>query len=180
MWVAPAWGVRAIGAACLLLMGCLVTDEIEIPEEPFCPPSIVSPPAADNPLDEIVRVNLGAGEVDAGTPEETFEVTVRDCNHGETLTAHVFLDARPDFGVPGLVDIEPIEPTGGLERTYEFRIGHNQFVALGGATCHKVELLVSGEFSGLREPERPGDIATAVWWASVTDDGNEPSLASCP
>lgn len=174
-------------------MGCLVTDEIEVEQEPFCPPSIVSPPGADHPLDQIVRVNLSDGtELDGGTAEERFQVTVRDCNVEQDLEAILLFDWRPEVS-PLPEQARPVEGgirgEGSLERDFKFTIAHTELVALRSQrgvrpedpSCHKMELRVSSRLGPFFQPDDdPRDIGRAIWWIAIPVGLEEPELRECP
>lgn len=183
--VAPKWGVRAVCASCLWLMGCLVTDRIEVEEEPLCSPSIVSPPGADHPLDQIVRVVLRDGtELDGGTAEERFQVTIRDCNVDQDLEAVMLLDARPELGGFRGRMLGDIRGNGSLERDFDFVVDHSELAALRTRpeepSCHKVELRVGSRLNFAAEPEDRAEFASAVWWVAIPVGILEPELRDCP
>lgn len=181
--------MRGLAATSCLLMGCLITDDIEFPEEPVCPPAISTPVGASNPLNEIATVSLGStsGEdAGTGTREETFDVTIWDCNVNQLLKALITVDAERD--VPGLglgthFRNEDVPPRGTAERSYSFTFTDDELnnPRVFGDGCHKIELFVSSEFDGFSSrPETMGDIASATWWLIVDtapSDGVEPS---CP
>lgn len=185
MRVAPAHLVRGLSATlCVLSMGCLITDDIEFPEEPFCPPAITSPVNADNPLNEIARVTLGeaAGE-DAGTGmrQETFTVVVWDCNVDQELNYVALVDSLPELGRP--LGVAQADGTLSAEarttqRELSFSFTQTQLSATIGEDCHKIELFVSERFVNTNEPARPGDLATATWWM-IVDDPATMEVPSC-
>jgi hypothetical protein len=53
------------------------------------------------------------------------------------------------------------------------------FDNLPPGACHKIELLVVGEFDGVREPAMAGDVDNATWWVEVTDDLNPVIVEVC-
>lgn len=184
-WVALPWAVRAVCASCLLLMGCLVTDTIEVEEEPLCPPSIVSPPGADHPLDRIVRVVLSDGaDLDGGTAEERFQVTVRDCNVDQDLEAVLLRDPRPELGELNGRLLDHIRGNGSLERDFEFFVSHSELAALRtrqeDPSCHKLELRLGTRINFVGEPEDRREFASAVWWVAIPVGLEEPELRDCP
>lgn len=155
--------------------GCVVTDKIEFELEAPFPPSIVSQPNADNPLNQIARVNLDdplPGAEDAFS----LQVIVRDPNFDETLQYRIFIDAPPPPAAQPVFDEGSIEPSGFLERPQDFAV---PFDNLPPGACHKIELLVVGEFDGVREPAMAGDVDNATWWVEVTDDLNPVIVEVC-
>ncbi len=72
--------------------GCIATSTIEFePVENF-PPSIISQPLADFPLNEIGEINL---DDPVESPEMPLQVIIRDPNFDQTLDYRIFLDAPP-------------------------------------------------------------------------------------
>ncbi len=172
----------ALGLA-LSQMACVVTDPIAFPDEANVPPSIVSRALAANPLDKIVRfdVDQSGSSPDGGAPvpnEKTFEVYVRDPNLTQRLQAKIFVD-----GLGTSLDRE-VPPSAQLARPFEFTVAGSflPLTAEGSGACHKVELLVSGEFRfGSREPLVDDDLAQAVWWVRSIDSGHTTvDMALCP
>jgi len=152
-------------------MGCLITDDIEFPDEVACPPSIETGPAAPQPLNRVIKVDTQADAPDAGVGQVDFEVTIRDCNESQRLQYQALLDYDPDFGgTPAPFSVGTIQP--GTRDPFAFSL---PFSALSGGEggCHKVELFVTTRFVfGDIEPTIPGDIGTATWWLAVTNEAN--------
>jgi len=160
--------------------GCIATDQIEfVPDENF-PPSIISQPLAEFPLNEIGQINL-----DALPPEEPaempLEVIIRDPNFDQTLEYRIFLDGPlppPDAEFP--IQQGNIEPTGFLERPRTFAISYDE---LAPGECHKLELIVAGRFASstveLRSPAEEGDFDAATWWVRVIDSLNPVIVQEC-
>lgn len=151
--------------------GCIATSTIEFePDENF-PPSIISQPTAEYPLNEIGELNL---DDPVDTPEAPLDVIIRDPNFDQTLEYRIFLDAPPDLPV----DFDVIDPVGSLERPRTFSIPYD---SLAAGLCHKVELVVVGMFASFVEPRRPvqeGDVDQATWWIRVIDADN-PIAGEC-
>lgn len=171
--------VRGLAAVCVLSMGCIVTEEIDFPDEPDCPPSIVSPAGVDHPIGEIIVLTLGdevTNDAGVGAPELEFEVLVRDCNVDQALTYNVWLDfLRAGGSIRGdpVLSNETLAATGSATREpLIFQVSQTR-LALEPTMdfeCHELELFVSSEFTveGFgREPRTPGDIDTAAWWIAV-------------
>lgn len=150
--------------------GCIATDRIEFePNENF-PPSIVSQPDAEFPLNEIGQVNLD----DPLPPEQAAEILlqtiIRDPNFDQTLQYRIFLDSPPPPASEIPILSGNIDPSGFLARDREFAIPYD---ALAPGICHKIELVVVGQFASFVEPRRPvdpGDFDQVTWWVEVTDD----------
>jgi hypothetical protein len=158
--------------------GCIATSTIEFePVENF-PPSIISQPLADFPLDEIGRINL-----DPAPPTELTEmpldVIVRDPNFDQTLQYRIFLDSPEPPAAEFAIQQGDVEPTGFLERPRTFAISYDE---LAPGECHKIELVVVGEFASnvaQRRPVEPGDVDQATWWVEVIDANNSVILVEC-
>lgn len=186
MRVAPAHLVRGLSATlCVLSMGCLITDDIDFPEEPFCPPAITSQVNADNPLNEIARAAPpGATTTDGGlgVREEVFEVDVWDCNVDQDLEYLVIVNSNPD--VPGRLfgDLQitgAIESQGTALRSLTFKLSDAELTMFEEG-CQKVELFISEEFESFSvRPRRTGDLATATWWLIVDDDPADSMEFAC-
>jgi hypothetical protein len=155
--------------------GCIATSTIEFePVENF-PPSIISQPLADFPLNEIGEINL---DDPVESPEMPLQVIIRDPNFDQTLDYRIFLNAPapPEAEFP--IQEGEIDPTGFLERPSEFFISYDE---LDPGECHKIELVVVGKFASnveQRRPVEPGDIDQATWWVEVTDSDN-PIAVGC-
>ena len=146
--------------------GCIATDKIEfVPEENF-PPSIISQPNAAFPLNEIGQINLD-DPLPPGEPAEMpLQVNVRDPNFDQTLQYRIFLDAPPPPGAEVPLQSGVIEPTGFLDRPRTFTISYDE---LAPGECHKIELVVVGEFANFvdRRPVEEGDFDQVTWWVEV-------------
>jgi hypothetical protein len=146
--------------------GCIATSTIEFePVENF-PPSIISQPLADFPLNEIGEINL---DDPVELPEMLLQTIIRDPNFDQTLDYRIFLDAPdpPEAEFP--IQEGEIDPSGFLERESEFAIPYD---LLDPGICHKIELVVVGKFASRveqRRPVEPGDVDQATWWVEVTD-----------
>ncbi len=148
--------------------GCVVTDKIEFELEAAFPPSVVSQSNAENPLNQIARVNLD-DPLRVSDDAFNMQVVVRDPNFDETLQYRIFIDAPPPPAPQPVFDEGSIEPSGFLERPRDFAV---PFENLAPGACHKIELVVVGAFDGIREPEVPGDFDNVTWWVEITDDLN--------
>jgi len=149
--------------------GCIATNTIEFePAENF-PPSIISQPLADFPLDEIGQINLD-DPLPPGEPAEMpLQVIIRDPNFDQTLEYRLFLDAPPPPEAERPIQEDAIEPSGFLERPRTFTISYDELIA---GQCHKIELVVVGMFASnveQRRPVEPGDFDQATWWVEVTN-----------
>lgn len=157
-------------ASCVALAaaatGCVTTNPVEFSAEQNFPPSVVSQPNAEYPLREIGQLNL---DDPVETPELPLEVIVRDPNVEQTLEYRIFLDSENPPGTEFPIDDGEILPEGGfVEREETFTIPYS---ALTAGVCHKIELVVVGDFASFVEPRRPveeGDVDDATWWVEVT------------
>jgi hypothetical protein len=157
--------------------GCLITDDLDIPEETNFPPSIVSDRAADPalPIEEIVVLRLDEVE------SLTFPVIVRDPNIEEPLEWLVLLNFV-DGASPQLLDGGNIAPSGSIERQFDFTLDGADLSRLTPGECHKIELRVSRAFQGGFDfylPEEPGDLDVAVWWIDSVDESSPTLLSNC-
>lgn len=158
--------------------GCIATSEIDFaPDENF-PPSIVSQPLAEFPLNEIGQLNLD-DPLPPGEPAEMpLQVIVRDPNVDQTLEYRIFLDSSPPQPEIPIVD-GLVPPEGGaVERPEAFAISYD---SLAAGVCHKIELVVVGQFASFVEPRRPveeGDFDEVTWWVEVIDSDN-PIATAC-
>jgi hypothetical protein len=163
----------ALGAAACS-GGCIATSTIEFdPAENF-PPSVVSDPSADFPLNRIGQINL---DDLVETPEMPLQVIIRDPNIDQTLDYRMFLDSPPAPEVP--FNSGEVLPSGFVERPTVFFVPHD---LLGAGRCHRIELVVVGEFDSFVEPRRPaeeGDFDDATWWVEVIDEGNPVIVEQC-
>ena len=159
--------------------GCIATSTIEFePEENF-PPSIVSQPGADFPLNEIGQIN--ADPLPPGEPAEMpLQVIIRDPNVDQTLEYRIFLDSLPPAPEFPFDQGEILPESGSVERPNDFFIPYDSLTPAG--VCHKIELVVVGEFASFVEPRRPvqeGDVDQATWWVEVTDSDNLVIVQEC-
>lgn len=154
--------------------GCIATNQIEFaPEENF-PPSIVSEPTAEFPLNRIGEINL---DDPVETPEMPLQVIIRDPNFDQTLDYRMFLDSPPAPEVP--FNDGEVPPSGFLERPTVFFVPYD---LLTPGECHRIELVVVGEFDSFVEPRRPaqeGDFDEATWWVRITDSDNLVIVQDC-
>jgi len=156
--------------------GCIATSTIEFePVENF-PPSIVSQPLADFPLNEIGQINL---DDPVESSEMPLQVIIRDPNFDQTLDHRIFLDAPAPPAAEFPIQEGEIDPTGFLERPSEFFISYDE---LDPGECHTIELVVVGKFASnveQRRPVEPGDIDQVTWWVEVTDADNPVIVEQC-
>lgn len=162
-------------AACCVLAGCITTGPINFEEEDNVPPCISSSPDASFPLNEIGDLNL---DEPSSTQELPLQTIIVEANLEQVVQYRVFLDSPPPpFSDSPILDGN-IAPNGFLAREATFSI---PFSVLTPGTCHKVEVLVSGAFSGFVEPRRPlepGDVHQATWWIRVVDQ-DQPIAGIC-
>jgi hypothetical protein len=158
----------ALGAAAFT-GGCIATNTIEFdPAENF-PPSIISQPLAEFPLDEIGEIDLDDPLPPEEPAEMPLEVVIRDPNFDQTLQYRLFLDAPEPPAVERPIQEGEVEPSGFLERLRTFTVSYDELVP---GECHKIELVVVGQFASnveQRRPVEPGDFDQATWWVEVTD-----------
>lgn len=161
--------------------GCIATSPVEFDPPQNFPPSIISQPLADFPLNEIGEVKLDDPLAPEEPAEVPLQVIIRDPNFDQTLEYRIFLDGPlppPQAEFP--IQQGNIEPTGFLERPRTFAISYDE---LAPGECHKIELIVVGRFTmsrvELRSPEEEGDIDAATWWVRVTDSDNPTILQEC-
>jgi hypothetical protein len=158
-------------AASVLGSGCIATNTIEFESENF-PPSVVSQENAEFPLDKIGEIEKKDDPLPPNEPAEMpLEVIIRDPNFEQTLEYRIFLDGPPPPPQPERPIQEGfIDPIGILERPWTFAIPHE---VLTPGECHKIDLIVTGEFLSdtveQRPPAEPGDFDLATWWVKVTD-----------
>jgi len=163
----------------LALTGCLAFDEVELPEIPDYPPSVVDDMRTPYPSTGIVELDFS---VDPAPDSLQLMVILRDPNISQTLTYRVFVDGQPNE--QGLVVSETVDPTLPVhlmdrEVTVEVPIAR-----LRDTGCHRVELIVSGGFGtgvDLRAPALTNDFASLVWWVRSSDTvGSNIDLQACP
>jgi hypothetical protein len=159
--------------------GCIATNTIEFDLEENFPPSIISQPTAEFPLNEIGQLNLD-DPLPPGEPAEMpLEVIIRDPNFEQTLEYRIFLDSPPPPAAEFAIQQGDIEPTGFLERPRTLAISYDELAA---GICHKIELVVVGRFISnveQRRPEEEGDADLATWWVEVTNADNLVILEEC-
>lgn len=163
-------------SACALVGGCIATDTIEFQADQNFPPSIVSQPNADFPLNAIGQINL---DDPVEQMEMPLQVIVRDPNFDQTLEYRIFLDSPPPPASEFPILSGDIDPSGLLERDSEFAIPYE---LLPPGICHKIELVVVGQFASFVEPRRPvepGDLDEATWWVEVVDDNDPVIVQEC-
>ena len=154
--------------------GCVVTDQIGFEDEIGFPPSVVSQSNAEHPLNRIVQIELDSSSPNSGG-ELNLQVIVRERNVVRDLVYSIFLDA-PDPPAPQpVVQTGTILSNGFLEREQNFVIPFDLFEP---GICHRLELVVVGQFSGVREPVIPGDFDNVTWWVRATDTAN-PTTGPC-
>lgn len=185
-WVAHQMVVRGLAAVCVLSMGCIVTEEIDFPDEPDCPPSIVAPPGT--PPIGIVSVDRLVSTEDGGAGGmATFEVDIRDCNVEQDLQYEMWLDYRVFGGVISGTPLHEtseetgprtLKPSGSASRELLFPVDPSVFDTEAAAECHKVELFVSGDFQTIRVPEQAGDLDIATWYV-VDGDPRDVTALDC-
>ncbi|MCB9659693.1 MAG: hypothetical protein R3B40_16815 [Polyangiales bacterium] len=159
------------------LGGCLALDKVELPEIPDYPPSVLDDPNTAYPSSGVIELDFGGPDP---MPENLeLLVVLRDPNLRQSLDYRVFVDGAP--GEPRLRVSETVESTGELDREVPIRV---PMVHLGPPRCHRIELVVSGEFTNgvdQRQPARDNDFATMVWWVHSTDSvTSDVSLSACP
>ncbi len=164
--------IASSASLCLSGSGCIATDRIEFgPVENF-PPSIISQPEAEFPLNEIGQINLDDLLPPGQAAEMRLQTIIRDPNFDQTLEFRIFLDSpQPPASEFPILDGD-IPPSGFLERDPEFAIPYE---LLAPGICHKIELVVVGQFASFVEPRRPvepGDFDQVTWWVEITDDNN--------
>ena len=151
--------------------GCIATDRIEFEVVENFPPSIVSQPEAEFPLNEIGAINLDDPLPPEQAAEMLLQTIIRDPNFEQTLEYRIFLDSSPPPAAEFPIQEGTVEPSGFLERDREFPIPYE---LLTPGECHKIELVVVGNFASRvvepRRPVEPGDIDQATWWVRVIDD----------
>jgi hypothetical protein len=150
------------------ISGCIATNTIEFePAENF-PPSIISQPLAEFPLNEIAQINLDDPLPPGEAGEMPLEVIIRDPNFDQTLEYRIFLDAPEPPAAERPIEEGEIGTTGFLERPRTFAISYDE---LAPGECHKIELVVVGAFANFvgRRPVEEGDVDQATWWVEVID-----------
>jgi len=168
-------------ASCVALVssavgvGCITTNPIEFQPEQNFPPSIISQPLAEFPLNQIGQIDL---DIPVEPPEMPLEVIIRDPNVDQTLEYRMFLDAPEPPAVERPIQEGEIIPSGFVERPSFFAISYDE---LAPGRCHKIELVVVGRFISnveQRRPEEEGDADLATWWVEVTNADN-PIASRC-
>jgi hypothetical protein len=143
--------------------GCITTTPIEFEAAENYPPSVVSEPTAEFPLNQIGRLDL---DVPVDSPEMPLEVVVRDPNLDQTLAYRMYLDSPPAPDIP--FTSGEITPSGFVERPTVFFVPYDRLAA---GECHRIELIVTGGFANFvtRRPAEEGDFDDATWWVEVVD-----------
>jgi hypothetical protein len=151
-------------AAAVTLPGCLITQPVHFDPPANSPPAIYDSPTSMRPISEIARVTSTTPTLDAGVmPSIAFEVVVADPDVGQTLQGVVEIDSNPATDTP-LTILPSTASTGRERRTVQFSVGTAAFEVTPLA-CHRVDLFVSGGFSGaLHQPIEVNDLARATWW----------------
>lgn len=157
--------------------GCIVTDTVDLVDEPNHPPSIESAPEALHRLDDVIVIELD----DEGQPLDidaiVLDVIIRDPNVDQDLVVRGFFDRRPDSVQCLRRRLEAVAPEGGGERPvartpepFRCDLAGSVFLLPG---CHLIEMLVSGGFQEMdqRQPLEAGDIGSAFWWVATTTPG---------
>ncbi len=160
----------------LALTGCLAFDKVELPEIPDYPPSVVDDMRTPYPSSGIIELDFSAG---GNTEPLVLMVVLRDPNISQPLTYRVFVDGSPNNS--GISVSETVEATGELDRPVTVSVPIAALVDELG--CHRVELIVSGEFgSGVdpRAPLRTNDFASLVWWVRSSNGVGTIDLQTCP
>ena len=155
--------------------GCIATSTIEFDPVQNFPPSVVSEPNAEFPLNRIGQINL---DDPVETPEMPLEVIIRDPNLDQTLEYRMFLDSPPAPDVP--FNDGEVPPSGFVERPTVLFVPYALLLPAG--RCHRIELVVVGKFQGFVEARRPveeGDFDDATWWVEVTDTDNPVIVEQC-
>lgn len=164
----------ALCASALAGGGCVATSTIEFDSAQNYPPSVVSEPNSEYPLNRIGQLNL---DDPVETPELPLEVIIRDPNVDQTLDYRMFLNSPPAPDVP--FNSGEVPPEGFVERPSVFFVPYD---LLEAGRCHRIELVVVGEFDSFVEPRRPaeeGDFDDATWWVEVTDAANPVIVEQC-
>ena len=161
-------------AATISAGGCIATTPVEFSEDENFPPSVISQEDSEYPLREVGQLNL---DDPVENPEVPLEVIVRDPNVDQTLEYRIFLDSDNPPGTEFPVDDGEIPPEGGfVERFETYTIPYSSLTA---GVCHKIELVVVGDFASFVEPRRPveeGDADNATWWIEVTS-ADQPTIS---
>ena len=162
----------------MTLGGCLALDKVELPEIPDYPPSVLDVLGAPNPSTGIIELDFSGP--DPVSEDLRLMVVLRDPNIWQDLTYRVFVDGAP--GEPRMRVNETVMGAGQMDRPVTITI---PLVLLGAPLCHRIELIVSGEFTtngvDTRLPARTNDFASMVWWVHSTDDVTpNVSLSACP
>lgn len=197
----PEWpGVRlaltlVILAMSVLYAGCLVTDEVQFPEEVPIPSVLIDAPSARIKIGDIARISRTA----SAPNDLTLEVIVRDDNLDEVLFGRLRAVSKQSTRFLTGCDAETGEDTtvvpitGGKERMLSLPVARTDFAESG---CYRLELVVSGSFRNTCDEAAAapavftatsprGDYGLAKWWLLVSDappgDASDENLeASCP
>lgn len=163
--------------------GCVVTDQIDFPEEPNYPPTILDAPASAALIGRIIWIDK------ASTPMWHMAVKVRELNVTQPLKARWRLVTKDDL-MPHFFE-QPLAVQGDqLLRDLQFDV---QSDSLHVDECALLQLAVSGSFVNRTDPvyfdatkdDTNSDLALASWtiWEgqgpSETADQLEHVASSC-
>lgn len=169
-----------LALACASFMGCVVTNKIDFQVPANTPPSIYVPESTalpGEPIDRIIRLDLD----DPTNPSVTLRFTVRDPDVSQSLEGQLFVDYDRQNDTLGDTRAFTVPPTGAATRDVVYVVPPS---ALSQPGCHKIEILVSGQFKNegrRRTPVEDGDLAQTVWLAEVVDATNPVvEMSSCP
>lgn len=170
----------------LALSGGCVTDRIPFEAKPKEPPAILDSQTSSLKIGDLFWVDRSS------STEWPMQVVVRDANPNRELKARVRL-LDPDFDPTNPEDLPPpfqsidVPKSGSELRDFPFTVP-TSFLSL--ASCHRLELVVSGSFSKRAEAQGPAffsyldeddaaDIAWAKWWVweGTTDSAMQPDKA---
>lgn len=174
----------------LAIMGCLVTDKVELTLQPNTPSALYQPTAlaADEPSVQSIY------EIDLDTfpfAEINLRAIIYDPDIDQTLDWKVFLDFDPD-NPTGPIDFDTVGPSDAETPEWRFDLDSDEILIgvseLGGTGCHKLELRVSSEFESSFPGYEPAgssdpvpDVGAMIWWISVTDAANPTvDISTCP
>ena len=154
--------------------GCVATSPVEFDSAENYPPSVVSEPTAEYPLNRIGELDL---DEPVESPELRLEVVVRDPNLDQTLDFRMFLDSPPEPEIP-FTDGE-ILPSGFVERPKILFVSYD---LLTPGECHRIEHDETRAFASDVAPRRPAearDVDEATWCVEATDTDNPVITENC-
>ncbi len=185
-WVALR-GLLLSLAIVVTLSSCLITQPTHFDEPPNSPPVLSDlEPAPMYPLNDLIRlITTSTTPSEAGVVPLTsidLGVSVYDPDVDQTLQWRAYIDNNlfrgDDLGPSTTV-------TGRDRRTLTFPVSTAPLFDLattGG--CHRIDLFVSGGFSGSptgHTPREAGDIASVTWWVASRADNTSPvDMTRCP